>query len=151
MPDNTVAIWILCVSFTVFLILRFPVALVLALSSLATLWYLEMPIVVVAQQILQGINAFSLLAIPFFIMTGQLLGAGGWRVASSILPMFLSGDFPAGFPSSTRWPVCSSENFRAPPSRTPVSFSTNRRYRLLAAETLLQYRAIRRRRGRGRK
>ena len=36
-----------------------------------------MPIVVVAQQTLQGINAFSLLAIPFFILTGQLLGAGG--------------------------------------------------------------------------
>jgi len=77
MPSNTVAIWILCVSFTVFLILRFPVALVLVLSSLATLWYLDMPIVVVAQQTLQGINSFSLLAIPFFIMTGQLLGAGG--------------------------------------------------------------------------
>ena len=49
----------------------------LALSSLATLWYLDMPLVLVAQQTLQGTNAFSLLAIPFFIMTGQLLGAGG--------------------------------------------------------------------------
>lgn len=77
MPSTTVAIWILCVSFAVFLLLRFPVALVLALSSLATLWYLDMPLVLVAQQTLQGTNAFSLLAIPFFIMTGQLLGAGG--------------------------------------------------------------------------
>jgi tripartite ATP-independent transporter DctM subunit len=77
MPSTTVAIWILCVSFTVLLFLRFPVALVLALSSLVTLWYLDMPVVLVAQQTLQGINAFSLLAIPFFIMTGQLLGAGG--------------------------------------------------------------------------
>src|SRR5512136_2299836 len=77
MPNNTVAIWVLCITFIGFLLLRFPVALVLVLSSLATLWYLKMPIVVVAQQTLQGINAFSLLAIPFFIMTGQLLGAGG--------------------------------------------------------------------------
>jgi tripartite ATP-independent transporter DctM subunit len=77
MPSTTVATWILCVSFTVLLALRFPVALVLALSSLVTLWYLDMPIVLVAQQTLQGINSFSLLAIPFFIMTGQLLGAGG--------------------------------------------------------------------------
>ena len=77
MPSTTVATWILCVSFTVLLVLRFPVALVLALSSLVTLWYLDMPIVLVAQQTLQGINSFSLLAIPFFIMTGQLLGAGG--------------------------------------------------------------------------
>ncbi|MCE5262174.1 MAG: TRAP transporter large permease, partial [Deltaproteobacteria bacterium] len=71
------AIWILCVTFCVFLVLRFPVALVLVISSIATLWYLGMPIVVVAQQTLQGINLFSLLAIPFFILTGQLLGAGG--------------------------------------------------------------------------
>ena len=77
MPSNTTAIWILCGTFVGFLLLRFPVALVLVLSSIATLWYLEMPIVVVAQQTLQGINAFSLLAIPFFILTGQLLGAGG--------------------------------------------------------------------------
>jgi TRAP transporter, DctM subunit len=77
MPNNTVAIWILCISFVVLLVLRFPVALVLAISSIATVLYLQIPIVVVAQQTLQGINQFSLLAIPFFIMTGQLLGAGG--------------------------------------------------------------------------
>jgi tripartite ATP-independent transporter DctM subunit len=77
MPSNATGIWVLCITFVVFLVLRFPVALVLVLSSMATLWYLQMPIVVVAQQTIQGINAFSLLAIPFFIMTGQLLGAGG--------------------------------------------------------------------------
>jgi tripartite ATP-independent transporter DctM subunit len=77
MPSNVTAIWILCVTFCVFLLLRFPVALVLVISSIGTLWYLDMPIVVVAQQTLQGINLFSLLAIPFFILTGQLLGAGG--------------------------------------------------------------------------
>jgi tripartite ATP-independent transporter DctM subunit len=77
MPNDTTAIWILCVTFVVFLLLRFPVALVLVISSIATLWYLDMPIVVVAQQTIQGINFFSLLAIPFFILTGQLLGAGG--------------------------------------------------------------------------
>jgi tripartite ATP-independent transporter DctM subunit len=77
MPSNTTAIWILCGTFVGFLLLRFPVALALVLSAIATLWYLDMPIVVVAQQTIQGINAFSLLAIPFFILTGQLLGAGG--------------------------------------------------------------------------
>ena len=41
--SNTVAIWILCVTFVGFLLLRFPVALVLVLSSIATLWYLDMP------------------------------------------------------------------------------------------------------------
>jgi len=77
MPSDTVAIWILATSFCVLLLLRFPVALTLALSSLATVFYLQIPVVVIAQQTLQGINSFSLLAIPFFILTGQLLGAGG--------------------------------------------------------------------------
>ncbi len=77
MPNDTVAIWILCGSFTALLLLRFPVALTLALSAIATMAYMQIPLVVVAQQTIQGINQFSLLAIPFFILTGQLLGAGG--------------------------------------------------------------------------
>lgn len=77
LPSDTVAIWILGTSFCALLLLRFPVALTLVLSSLATVFYLQIPVVVIAQQTLQGINAFSLLAIPFFILTGQLLGAGG--------------------------------------------------------------------------
>jgi tripartite ATP-independent transporter DctM subunit len=77
MPDNNTAIVILSVTFTVLLLLRFPVALTLALSSLATLYYLKIPIIVVAQQMIQGVNSFSLLAIPFFILTGQILGEGG--------------------------------------------------------------------------
>jgi tripartite ATP-independent transporter DctM subunit len=46
-------------------------------SSVLTLWYLEIPLVVVAQQMIQGIQIYSLLAIPFFILTGQILGEGG--------------------------------------------------------------------------
>ncbi len=77
MPDQTVAIWILALSFCILLILRFPVALTLVGSSLLTLWYLDIPLVVVAQQMIQGIQIYSLLAIPFFILTGQILGEGG--------------------------------------------------------------------------
>jgi tripartite ATP-independent transporter DctM subunit len=77
MPDNNTAIFILCGSFGLLLILRFPVALTLALSSLATLMYLKIPLIIVAQQMIQGVNSFSLLAIPFFILTGQILSAGG--------------------------------------------------------------------------
>ena len=105
MPDTSVAIWILCVSFALFLVLRFPVALVLSLSSLVTLWYLDMPVVLVAQQTLQGTNAFSLLAIPFFIMTGQLLGAGGLANRIVDLANLFVGRLPGGSPSSIRSPA----------------------------------------------
>jgi tripartite ATP-independent transporter DctM subunit len=77
MPDQNIAIVILSVSFFVFLLLRFPVALTLAISSMLTLWYLKIPIIIMAQQMIQGTNSYSLLAIPFFILTGQLLGEGG--------------------------------------------------------------------------
>jgi tripartite ATP-independent transporter DctM subunit len=77
MPDQTTAIWILALSFFILLVLRFPVALTLVGSSLLTLWYLEIPPVVVAQQMIQGIQIYSLLAIPFFVLTGQILGEGG--------------------------------------------------------------------------
>ena len=79
----TTAIWILSLSFCILLILRFPVALVLAMSSLFTYVYMtianpfEDKLINVVQQMLQGTNIFSLLAIPFFIFTGQILGAGG--------------------------------------------------------------------------
>lgn len=77
MPDQATAVWILCGSFALLLVVRLPVALTLALSSILTLAYLKIPIIVVAQQTIQGVNVFSLLAIPFFILTGQLLGEGG--------------------------------------------------------------------------
>ena len=77
MPDPTIGIVILSVSFTVLLILKFPVSLTLALSCLAALWYLDIPWIIAAQQMIQGVNVHSLLAIPFFILTGQLLGEGG--------------------------------------------------------------------------
>ncbi|HYD39615.1 MAG TPA: TRAP transporter large permease [Anaeromyxobacter sp.] len=75
--NDMTAVWVLCGSFVLLLLLRFPVALTLALSSIATLSYMGIDAGVVAQQMLQGVNMFSLLAIPFFILTGQILGEGG--------------------------------------------------------------------------
>jgi tripartite ATP-independent transporter DctM subunit len=77
MINSNIAIAILAISFCGLLILRFPVALTLALSTLLTYWYMDVPVIVMAQQMIQGINSYSLLAIPFFILTGQILGEGG--------------------------------------------------------------------------
>lgn len=77
MYSSAIATWILAGSFVFFLLIRMPVALTLALSSVLTLAYMDMPIIVVAQQTIAGVNVFALLAIPFFILTGQILGEGG--------------------------------------------------------------------------
>ena len=85
MPDNNIAIWILCLSFCGLLLLRFSVAMTLVISTLLTMWYLDIPLIVAAQQMVQGIINYSLLAIPFFILTGQILQEGG--LAHNIVAM----------------------------------------------------------------
>lgn len=75
--DTTVAVTILCSFFVILMLLKFPVALVLAGSALATMIYMEIPLPILGQQMIHGISSFSLLAIPFFILTGQIMGEGG--------------------------------------------------------------------------
>jgi tripartite ATP-independent transporter DctM subunit len=73
----TIAVIVLAVSFFLLILLRFPIALVLALSSLLTALTLQLPLAVVGQQMVQGMNSYSLLAIPFFILAGQIMSEGG--------------------------------------------------------------------------
>lgn len=77
---DTTAVLILAVSFVVLLLLRFPISITLAGSTLLTLIYLDLPWVVVGQRMIQGINSFPLLAIPFFILAGQIMSAGGMAI-----------------------------------------------------------------------
>ena len=74
---NTVAIVVLVASFVILILLRFPIALVLALSSLLTALTLDLPLAVIGQRMVQGLNSYSLLAIPFFILAGQIMSEGG--------------------------------------------------------------------------
>ncbi|MDR3003587.1 MAG: TRAP transporter large permease [Acidovorax sp.] len=73
----TVALLILCVSFTLLLLLGVPVAFSIGLSSLATLLYEGLPLEVGFQQMTSGMSVFSFLAIPFFIFAGELMLHGG--------------------------------------------------------------------------
>lgn len=100
MFSPAIAITILAVTFVVLLFLRLPVALTLVLSSIATMFYMQDPFMgyidIIAQQTLQGVNAFSLLAIPFFILTGQLLGEGGLANRIVALANLFVGRLPGG-------------------------------------------------------
>lgn len=59
------------------LILGVPVAFSLGLSSLATMLYLDIPLVVAFQRMAAGMNVFALMAIPFFIYAGELMNQSG--------------------------------------------------------------------------
>jgi tripartite ATP-independent transporter DctM subunit len=74
---TTLAIIVLAVSFFLLILLRFPIAMVLALSSLLTALTLDIPLAVIGQRMIQGLNSYSLLAIPFFILAGQIMSEGG--------------------------------------------------------------------------
>lgn len=55
-----------------------PIWLSLIIASVALMWQLDMfSTQVVAESLVSGANNFSLMAIPFFILTGELMNAGG--------------------------------------------------------------------------
>ena len=67
-------------SFAVMLALGVPVSFAIGLSSLATIM-LSLPfdpaITVIAQKMASGLDSFALLAIPFFILAGNIMNQGG--------------------------------------------------------------------------
>ncbi|WP_147635040.1 TRAP transporter large permease [Treponema pectinovorum] len=77
MFNPTVAMWLLLGSFVVFILLRMPVIFAIAVSSCITLFYVNIPLMSFIQQMGKGVDSFSLMAIPFFILAGEIMGAGG--------------------------------------------------------------------------
>ena len=77
MGAEITAILILIGSFLLMIVLRFPIAYAVAISSFFTLLYLDLPLAIIAQQMVKGISSFSLMAVPFFITMGVLMGKGG--------------------------------------------------------------------------
>ncbi|WP_313818702.1 TRAP transporter large permease [Cupriavidus sp.] len=71
------ALIILSISFFGLLVLGVPVAFSIGLSAVITILYEGLPLAVVFQQMTSGMNAFSFLAIPFFIFAGELMLYGG--------------------------------------------------------------------------
>jgi tripartite ATP-independent transporter DctM subunit len=64
-------------SFLLLLILGVPVAFAIGLSSVATILSAGLPMAVVFQKMVGGMQVFSFLAIPFFVFAGELMLYGG--------------------------------------------------------------------------
>ncbi|MGL4792079.1 MAG: TRAP transporter large permease subunit, partial [Anaerotignaceae bacterium] len=77
MDIQTIAILVLLGSFLVMILLRFPIAYAVALSSVFALLVQGLKLTTVVQQMVKGISSFSLMAVPFFITMGVLMGSGG--------------------------------------------------------------------------
>jgi tripartite ATP-independent transporter DctM subunit len=77
--DVSVGFWLLCL-FLVMIALTVPIAIAIALSSLLIMAYImpfDISVMTAAQKMITGIDSFSLLAIPFFILAGNIMNRGG--------------------------------------------------------------------------
>lgn len=84
------------VVFFVLMALRVPVAFSLGLSALYAMWQIGFGFELAGDLIATGISKYSLLAIPFFILAGTLMGSLG--IAERMIRFFrvLVGDLPGG-------------------------------------------------------
>ena len=60
--------------------LGMPVAYSLGLASVLGALWIDVPLEAVMIQISSGVNSFSLLAIPFFVLAGAIMAEGGMAV-----------------------------------------------------------------------
>ncbi len=77
MDTQSFAILVLLGSFAVMIFLRFPIAYAVGLSSVFCLLAQGNALIAVPRLLVKGISSFSLMAVPFFITMGVLMGTGG--------------------------------------------------------------------------
>lgn len=74
------------------ILLGIPVAFSLILCGIALMLHLDLfDAQILAQQLISGADSFSLLAIPFFVLAGEIMNAGGLSKRIIDLPMKLVG------------------------------------------------------------
>lgn len=75
--QSQIAIIILITTFFLLLFLRVPVALSIGISAVLTSLFLGLPLEMIFQNMISGVNSYSLMAIPFFILMGDIMSMGG--------------------------------------------------------------------------
>ncbi|RWZ59103.1 TRAP transporter large permease [Halobacillus fulvus] len=80
----------------VLIVLGLPVAFALGISSLVYLIMEGVDLSMVAQSMVRGVDSFTLLAVPFFLLIGELMNSGG--ITNKIIRMarVLVGHFKGG-------------------------------------------------------
>ena len=96
---EALTVFILVISFFLLIGIGTPVAWSIAISSLFTL-FINLPslaaLTTIAQRMATGLDSFTLLAIPFFILSGQLMTHGGIAERLIRFAKSLIGTLPGG-------------------------------------------------------
>lgn len=69
--------FVLLGSFVLLMVIGVPIAYALGLSALVGALWIDLPLDAVMIQLAAGVNKFSLLAIPFFVLAGAIMAEGG--------------------------------------------------------------------------
>jgi len=77
MSGETLSTLILLGSFLIMIFLRFPIAYSVGISTVLCLLSMGQNLTVLPLQMVKGVWSFSLMAVPFFITMGVLMGTGG--------------------------------------------------------------------------
>ena len=77
MTPESFATLVLLGSFLVMILLRFPIAYAVGLSTIFCMLSMGQALQTITQQMVKGVWSFSLMAVPFFITMGVLMGTGG--------------------------------------------------------------------------
>ena len=134
-------------SFFVMIMLRFPIAYSVGISTVLCMASMGQNLVTLPQQMVKGVWSFSLMAVPFFITMGVLMGTGGisdklialanslvgWMrgglamvtasLGSILIPMMVDEGYDPDF--STAVTITSScEGLLVPPSHNMVIYAT---------------------------
>lgn len=87
--------------FGVTLLLGFPVAFCLGITSLAVLLATDVPLNLMAQRIFTGMDSFPLMAVPFFVLAGEMMNVGGTTQRLISLANVLVGRIRGGLAHTT--------------------------------------------------
>ncbi|MFW6043632.1 MAG: TRAP transporter large permease [Marinilabiliaceae bacterium] len=96
---DVLGIYVLIITFLFFLSIGTPIAYSIGLSALATMLvsFDALPAFsTLAQRMATGLESFSLLAIPFFILAGQLMNSGGIAMRLIEFAKVVVGRLPGG-------------------------------------------------------
>lgn len=93
---DSVGITLLLSLFAVLVLLRVPITFCLAISAIVTGMYLNLPLEAIVKVMADGVMNFSLLAIPFFIIMGEIMNEGGIAQRIVNLANLFVGRLPGG-------------------------------------------------------
>lgn len=87
---------VLFASFAAFLVLNVPIGIALGLACILAFLISGTPLTMLAQGMITSVDSFPLMAVPFFILAGDLMGKGGISKRLLAVADVLVGRFPGG-------------------------------------------------------